>query len=275
MPISVGPGGRGAFNHNWDPYWSTSLFGSYTGARYDDTAKFYACTIYTNYRAVVHSADYSCNPDFNTAQVGLVTRWTPVKNLTFSAEVMYFRLDQKFTGTANFDPDGSEADGHLRVQGPGRRLSERPRSAQLLILISHGDRSKKTPGSKLPGDFFAGRGQRPSRCIRNPCRTTALGGTTAFPAEISARNDMSRNSLRLGMSENAAAFAEEAGATTRLMHCSKHHLYSITRRHARAAFAGTVRPRALAVLRLIARSYLVGACTGMSAVFSPLRMRST
>jgi hypothetical protein len=28
-----------------------------------------------------------------------VTRWTPVKNLTFSAEVMWFHLDQKFTGT--------------------------------------------------------------------------------------------------------------------------------------------------------------------------------
>src|SRR5262249_17350019 len=33
-------GVRGAFNHNWDPYWSTSLFGSYSGVRYDDTAKF-------------------------------------------------------------------------------------------------------------------------------------------------------------------------------------------------------------------------------------------
>ena len=30
--------------------------------------------------------------------VGAVTRWTPVKNLTFSAEVLYFHLDQKFTG---------------------------------------------------------------------------------------------------------------------------------------------------------------------------------
>ena len=36
-----------------------------------------------------------------------------------------------------------------------------------------------------------------------------------------------------------------------------------------------MRPSALAVLRLIIRSYLVGACTGMSAGFSPLRMRST
>jgi hypothetical protein len=31
----------------------------------------------------------------------------------------------------------------------------------------------------------------------------------------------------------------------------------------------------LAVLRLITNSYLVGACTGRSAGFSPLRMRST
>src|SRR5262249_52958879 len=39
--------------------------------------------------------------------------------------------------------------------------------------------------------------------------------------------------------------------------------------------SGTVRPSALAVLRLITNSYLVGACTGRSAGFSPLRMRST
>jgi hypothetical protein len=89
---------RGAFNHNWDPYWSSSLFGSYSSVRYDNVAKFQACTQYTAGKVV--SADFSCNPDFNVAQIGLVTRWTPVKNLTFSAEVLYFRLDQKFTGTA-------------------------------------------------------------------------------------------------------------------------------------------------------------------------------
>src|SRR5262249_43930208 len=38
---------------------------------------------------------------------------------------------------------------------------------------------------------------------------------------------------------------------------------------------GTVRPSALAVLRLSTVSYLLGACTGKSAGFSPLRMRST
>jgi hypothetical protein len=44
------------------------------------------------------------NPDFNVSQLGVVTRWTPVKNLTFSAEVMWFHLDQKFTGAATLTP---------------------------------------------------------------------------------------------------------------------------------------------------------------------------
>ena len=37
-----------------------------------------------------------CNPDFNYSVVGLITRWTPVKNLTFSADLAYIMLDQKF-----------------------------------------------------------------------------------------------------------------------------------------------------------------------------------
>src|SRR3954470_6525167 len=93
---------RGAFNHNWDPYWSSSLFGSYSSVRYDTTAKGLICAVYTPGKAV--SADFTCNPDFNVSQLGLVTRWTPVKNLTFSAEVMWFHLDQKFTGTAALTP---------------------------------------------------------------------------------------------------------------------------------------------------------------------------
>ena len=39
--------------------------------------------------------------------------------------------------------------------------------------------------------------------------------------------------------------------------------------------SGTVMPSALAVLRLMASSYLVGACTGRSVALAPLRIRST
>jgi hypothetical protein len=51
--------------------------------------------------------------------------------------------------------------------------------------------------------------------------------------------------------------------------------HSITSSARASKVAGTSRPSALAVLRLITSSYLVGACTGRSAGFSPLRMRST
>jgi hypothetical protein len=97
-------GVRGAFNHNWDPYWSSSLFGSYSAVRYDGTAKANVCSTFVAARVTAPSGDFSCNPDYNVSQLGVVTRWTPVKNLTFSAEVMWFHLDQKFTGTATLSP---------------------------------------------------------------------------------------------------------------------------------------------------------------------------
>src|SRR5437588_8376056 len=105
-------GVRGAFNHNWDPYWSSSLFGSYSAVRYNGavgdltTAKGAYCATYiasNSTSATVRAANAltsTCNPDFNVSQLGVVTRWTPVKNLAFSAEVMWFHLDQKFSGTA-------------------------------------------------------------------------------------------------------------------------------------------------------------------------------
>src|SRR6516225_9683120 len=50
--------------------------------------------------------------------------------------------------------------------------------------------------------------------------------------------------------------------------------YSITSSARTSSRSGTLRPRALAVLRLSIVSYLVGAWTGRSAGFSPRRMRS-
>jgi hypothetical protein len=90
---------RGAFNHNWNAHWITSLFGSYSTVRYDGTAKAYICANYTTPAKAV-SADYSCNPDYNVSQLGIVTRWVPVNNLTFSGEMQWFHLDQKMSGSS-------------------------------------------------------------------------------------------------------------------------------------------------------------------------------
>ena len=112
-------GVRGAFNHNWNPYWSTSLFGSYSQVKYDGgandnllgagttSAKGAYCAAFAAShpgQALVGTATgaYTCNPDFNVSQLGAVTRWTPVKGLTFSAEVDWFHLDQKMSGSSTF-----------------------------------------------------------------------------------------------------------------------------------------------------------------------------
>jgi len=50
--------------------------------------------------------------------------------------------------------------------------------------------------------------------------------------------------------------------------------HSITSSARARSVGGTSMPSVFAVLRLITSSYLVGACTGRSAGFSPLRMRS-
>jgi hypothetical protein len=105
--LTEGFGFRGAFNHNWDPYWSSSLFGGISAVRYDGTAKANFCAAYIASNALTvanTSANFSCNPDFNVGMIGVVTRWTPVKNLTFSAEALWTHLDQKFTGTAVLTP---------------------------------------------------------------------------------------------------------------------------------------------------------------------------
>ncbi|MCK1306526.1 porin [Bradyrhizobium sp. 45] len=90
-------GMNGAFNHNWDPHWSSSIYGAWAAVRYNNTAKGYVCGAVVGTLAL-SSGLAGCNPDFNYAVVGALTRWTPVKGLTFSAELAYMMLDQKYTG---------------------------------------------------------------------------------------------------------------------------------------------------------------------------------
>jgi Porin subfamily len=91
-------GGRGAFTHNWDPFWNTAVYGSWSAVRYNGTAKELICSGAGIVELGITAGN--CNPDFNISTVGLITRWTPVKNLTFSADAAWTHLDQKFTGNA-------------------------------------------------------------------------------------------------------------------------------------------------------------------------------
>lgn len=100
-------GFRGAYVHNWNPYWNTSIYGAYAGITYNDTAKTLLCgiggvggSVRTTLNAL-GGAITTCNPDYNIAQIGTQTQWTPVKNLTFTADLTYTHLDQKYAGTVS------------------------------------------------------------------------------------------------------------------------------------------------------------------------------
>ncbi|MCL2714099.1 MAG: porin [Alphaproteobacteria bacterium] len=95
-------GMRGAFTHNWDPYWNTSLYGAYASVQYGN-GKDIVCAAFQ----AVNAGVTKCNPDYTIGQVGLVTRWTPVKNLTFSADVTYTMLDQNMAGKVNVTTAGA------------------------------------------------------------------------------------------------------------------------------------------------------------------------
>jgi porin-like protein len=88
-------GFRGGYTHSWDPHWNTGVYGAYAAIRYGNNAKAVICANAVALLALVGT----CNPDFNIAQAGIITRWTPVKDLTFSGDFSWTRVDQKYSGT--------------------------------------------------------------------------------------------------------------------------------------------------------------------------------
>ena len=108
---------RGGFNHNWDPYWTSSIYGAYAVMNYNDNATLLICITFR--RRVVDSrfrSGFACNPDFAVAQIGSRTVWSPVKNLAFSGDVVYTHLDQKHSGLVNRPGDRGNRQAGCRVR---------------------------------------------------------------------------------------------------------------------------------------------------------------
>ncbi|MGM4906759.1 porin [Tardiphaga sp. 866_E4_N2_1] len=101
------------YEHYWNPAWRTSLFGNYSHVSYGDgnaamLAAFSAAPGATGGPGFNSSAAGAAragtfagtgNFDLGLAQIGTRTAWTPVQNLTLSAQFTYSRLDQNLSGT--------------------------------------------------------------------------------------------------------------------------------------------------------------------------------
>src|SRR5262249_5562255 len=77
--------------------------------------------------------------------------------------------------------------------------------------------------------------------------------------------------LRMRRERPCSRASEQRNELAPLYRCN----HSITSSARASSVGGISRPSALAVLRLITSSNFVGNCTGRSAGFSPLKMRST
>jgi Porin subfamily len=106
VQLTQGLGIRGAFNHNWSPEWSSSLFGGAAMLNYNNTAKAIWCASYVASGTGLIPGS-TCDPGFTISEIGLTTRWTPVKNLTFSSEVLYAFLHTNMTGGATGTASGA------------------------------------------------------------------------------------------------------------------------------------------------------------------------
>jgi hypothetical protein len=95
LQLSTDFGARIFFEHYWNPAWRTSLYGVY--ARHENTGTGNAMLL-QRYNATF-AGGITGDANFSLYQVGSRTAWTPVKNLTFSAEVQYTQLETGLSGT--------------------------------------------------------------------------------------------------------------------------------------------------------------------------------
>jgi hypothetical protein len=119
-------GGQFGYNHNWDPYWNTGLYAAAAAVRYDDASKLAICGPFgngiggsfsnslgtgpfgnlphTNFLLGVDGVNGHavCNPNYEIFQAGIITRWTPVRGLTFSGDITWEGIRQHNEGLLLF-----------------------------------------------------------------------------------------------------------------------------------------------------------------------------
>jgi hypothetical protein len=87
------------YEHYWNPNWRTSLWGTYSHISYGAGGNALLLAAANAGRLSTGFTNATGSFDLALAEVGTRTAWTPVKDLTFSAEFSYVRLQQNLNGT--------------------------------------------------------------------------------------------------------------------------------------------------------------------------------
>jgi hypothetical protein len=130
-------GMRGAFNHNWDPYWYSALYGAYAQLKYGDAGAALICGALAGFGPTAGIT--SCNPDFNVAQIGVNTHWTPGEESdVLGRRHLYPSRPEACWNDCSRSKHrtDSEAGSGVRAEGPRYRDPAAPCSTQLLAKFA-------------------------------------------------------------------------------------------------------------------------------------------
>jgi len=89
------------YEHFWLPNFSTTVYGTYTQVRYNDTvvnSRFFCGGGGATNQNIRVGADVTCDPGFNFWLVGTHTDWYPVPGFRLAVEVLYTRIETAFDG---------------------------------------------------------------------------------------------------------------------------------------------------------------------------------
>ena len=149
-------GFRGAFNHNWDPFWNSALYGAYAAVNYKTTAR--------PHLRRSRSQRSRRSPLGSHLQPGLQRRPARLHHPLDPGEepdVLGGRhldpLDQKYVGTITVPAGGSRLSPSrrcVRAEGSGHLEPAAPRSAQLVIPVDL--TTSEEPRRETAGVFLFG-----------------------------------------------------------------------------------------------------------------------
>jgi Porin subfamily len=92
-------GAGGGWEHFWLPNLSTTVYGTYTQIRYNDTV--INSRMFCNGgggQNVTVANNVRCDPGFNFWQIGSHTDWYPVPGFRLAVDVLYTRIETAFEG---------------------------------------------------------------------------------------------------------------------------------------------------------------------------------
>jgi hypothetical protein len=115
------------YEHYWNPNWRTSLWSSYSAISYGGAGNALLMSAFSSATrglgnqtstATASAGTLNATGNFDLAllSVGTKTSWTPVKNLTLSAEFIYSRLDQNLDGVYNLTSATGKAAGAYQLK---------------------------------------------------------------------------------------------------------------------------------------------------------------